>query len=99
MSSRSIDIAPLADEDNLDIIAYSARMWGVARATEYVESLWAKVALLAEFPEQGAVVGPRYGGLRRLVVDQHVITTTDSTNPVSESSASFIKGCMYLRNS
>jgi toxin ParE1/3/4 len=81
MSSRSIDIGPLADEDIRDIIAYSAQTWGAARATEYVGLLSERVALLAKFPEQGTIVGPRYGDIRRLVVGRHVVYyRTDETS-------------------
>ena len=73
MLRRSIDLAPLADADLQTIATYSARMWGVDQALEYMEALARQIELLVDFPERGVWVGTRYPGIRKVAVRRHVI--------------------------
>ena len=72
-SGREIRLSQDAEDDLIDILAYSIANWGEARANAYKASLFKVFRELADFPALGRRRDEFGPGTRSLVSGRHVI--------------------------
>ncbi len=76
MSDRRLHFTVMARSDFRAIQRYTRRMWGEARRDEYASGLLAAMDRLTTFPSLGQDLPHLPIGMRRLVVEEHVIFYT-----------------------
>jgi len=70
---RSVRYSDGADDDVVDIVAYTTTRFGPEQADKYIDELESAIELLATYPELGMKLSSGSEGRRRFVHARHAI--------------------------
>jgi toxin ParE1/3/4 len=73
MPERRVEIAPAADRELEQLLAYSANRWGIKQALTYIDQIHGAFRLFCSFPNLGSPSFELAPDARRTVVGEHVV--------------------------